>query len=390
MMEEAIKDRRPLRIAFDALGSPKGGGITFITSVVSALAEAAPDQQFVLLYSAPAIGESPYPQNVSLVHVPNCVSVRSRWAWEQFKMPGVLLRMKVDLVFCLSGFTSFFTRIPQISVWQNALIVNRLEVPLPRRLRLYLWAQRQLQRFSIRKAAWNIFLTQNFADLAATWWDMEGARYSVIHSGIDADRVSKADQRSLGQRDHIVLSIGHTYFHKNYEKLIEAMGVYRDRYPDPLKLVIVGGAEAPQYHSELKQKIIDERLSDVVEMVGILGASEVAEYYAKAKIYAVTSLLESFGLTTLEAMANGLPVLAPNATCFPEVCGDAAVYCDPESPSDIADQLHHLLQDEKGWEELRTKGFDRVQEFSWKSCGEGYFRVVEQVCFGRSGIETGQ
>lgn len=372
--------RKSLRIAFDALGAPKGGGITFITSLVSSLAEAAPEHEFVLLHAIPAIGEYAYPSNVTPTLVEDCISARKRWAWEQFKMPGELQRAQIDVLVCLSGFTSFFTRIPQVAVWQNALIVNRLQVPLPRKLRNYLWAQRQLQRFSVRKAAWNIFLTQNFVDLAATWWNMSRVRASVIHSGIDTERVSTTEQIPLSQREQIVLSIGHTYFHKNYENLIEAMGVFRDRYEDSLKLIIVGGAEAPEYHELLKRKIIDEGLSDVVEMVGIRGAAEVARYYATAKIYAVTSLLESFGLTTLEAMANGLPVLAPNATCFPEVCGDAAVYCDPENPSDIADRMHDLLQDEKTWQELKEKGFARVQEFSWNSCAEKYLEVIEGVC----------
>ena len=100
---------------------------------------------------------------------------------------------------------------------------------------------------------------------------------------------------------------------------------------------------------------------------------------SKAKVYLVTSLLETFGLTMFEAMGQGLPVLASDATCHPEVCGDAALYCDPRDPVQIATQLHRLVTDPLLAASLRQRGFDRVRAFSWDRTAAKYLAVLEEV-----------
>ena len=86
--------------------------------------------------------------------------------------------------------------------------------------------------------------------------------------------------------------------------------------------------------------------------------------YAGALFLAFPSLYEGFGLPPLEAMANGCPVLASNAASLPEVCGDAAVTCDPYDVDGMADRMKSLLADEGLRRRLIEKGRERSAFFS--------------------------
>jgi len=374
---------RPLRIAIDVLGAPTGGGMTIARKLVEEMAQQRPGHRFLLYHAIPEVGRGPYPSNVETFAFPACRSVARRWLWEQLRLPGMLRRDGADVLLCLSGFTSFCTRVPQVAAWQNASAASRLEIRRRWSLDAYIWAQRQLQGLSMRKATMNVFVTHELARLASQRWHMERIPHRVIHHGIDRANVA----RSPGEPDSTevkALSIGHTYHHKNYENLIDAIDVYRRRYPEPISLTIVGGAEDDAYDQRLRQRIAKKQLSGVVEMVGAASPSAVVRRLASASVYVTTSLLESFGLTTLEAMASGVPVVASDATCFPEVCGDAALYCDPLDPEDIARALHRVGTDAELRERLREQGHARVELFGWERCAGEYLAALEEAAVGSS------
>ena len=97
----------------------------------------------------------------------------------------------------------------------------------------------------------------------------------------------------------------------------------------------------------------------------------------QGRVYVVTSVLETFGLTALEAMGAGVPVVASDATCLPEVCGDAAVYCNPRDPDDIAQKIHRVASDVDMQRELQQRGLERVKHFSWERSASEYLGALE-------------
>lgn len=309
--------------------------------------------------------------------MPRLASRRWRWLWEQVQLPYELSHSGVDTILCLGGYTVFAARIPQISVWQNSNAFPTAEVRRPWQKNFYSWVQRQIQTLSMKKAAQNIFLTQNSIDLATQWWDMQRYEHTYVYSGIRRDLLIDTTPPSLEQRPRVALTIGHAYFHKNYEALIDAMAEYRARYTDELRLEIVGGAYNGHYFDSLHQRIIRRGLSEHVTMSGPATAEEVTQKLRTAKVYIVTSLLETFGLTILEAMNAGVPVVASRATCHPEVCGDAALLCDPHDPHDIAEKLHILATNTEMQRHYQAKGLERVKLFSWENSAAGYLREIE-------------
>jgi glycosyltransferase involved in cell wall biosynthesis len=111
---------------------------------------------------------------------------------------------------------------------------------------------------------------------------------------------------------------------------------------------------------------LDDRwLSEKIVDVGEVDEDSLPLWYSAATAFIFPSLHEGFGLPPLEAMACGTPVVASRRAAIPEVLGDAALYVDPERPSDTADILEQVLADEALRAELRHRGLLRAKGYSW-------------------------
>lgn len=98
--------------------------------------------------------------------------------------------------------------------------------------------------------------------------------------------------------------------------------------------------------------------------------------HAQALIY--DSLYEGFGFPPLEAFQAGVPVIASFAGALPEVCGDAALYVNPYSRSDLAAALNTLLTDQPLRQRLMAAGKLQVQKFSWEATARHTLQVLQQ------------
>jgi len=107
-------------------------------------------------------------------------------------------------------------------------------------------------------------------------------------------------------------------------------------------------------------------INDSVHFLGKVPRTMIPYMYANAAVYVSPSKLESFGLTVLEAMASGTPVVAADATTTPEICGDAASLFAPEDATSLADAIRTVLSDDDWATELTERGLDRVDQFDWE------------------------
>jgi glycosyltransferase involved in cell wall biosynthesis len=101
--------------------------------------------------------------------------------------------------------------------------------------------------------------------------------------------------------------------------------------------------------------------------------------YAGCDIVAYISRYEGFGLPVVEGMACGKPVVTSNNGALREVAGDGAVLVDPTNVAEIRGAFQRLINDRTYYEEIRRKGFQRCQEFSWAKSADGFLAIIREV-----------
>jgi glycosyltransferase involved in cell wall biosynthesis len=199
------------------------------------------------------------------------------------------------------------------------------------------------------------------------------AEPAVIHLGVDplwhAQRTGEAPR----PRPYIVF-VGSVKPHKNLVALIRAFD--RMKADVPHDLVIVGRMEGMRTIDDAAQAAA-AAVGDRVVLAGELPIGELRRLVAWADLLVAPSLYEGFGLPPLEAMAAGCPVLVSRAASLPEVCGEAALYCNPLDEGDIAGRMRQVLLDEALRADLRARGRRHAAGFTWERCRERTAAVIE-------------
>jgi glycosyltransferase involved in cell wall biosynthesis len=102
-------------------------------------------------------------------------------------------------------------------------------------------------------------------------------------------------------------------------------------------------------------------------------------FYDVAKIFVFPSLYEGFGLPPLEAMAHGTPVVTSNTSSLPEVGGNAALLVNPENVFEIRRGLQRVLLDPVLREQMKQRGYDQAQRFSWTNSVSRILEIYREV-----------
>ena len=185
-----------------------------------------------------------------------------------------------------------------------------------------------------------------------TYLRVPESRIRVIHHGVVKRRIPDLP------REKIVLCVGAIQRRKNQAMLIRAFRAL----PQDWTLVLAGSQGY-----QAAEAVAEAASNDRVRITGYLTDDQLAEWYARAGIFAFPSLDEGFGMPVLEAMAAGIPVIAGNRSALPEVCGDAAELIDPTNEDDLASALLRLATDEARRAELVARGLDRAKQFRWEN-----------------------
>jgi len=200
----------------------------------------------------------------------------------------------------------------------------------------------------------------------------------VIPGGVDlplklmnpGERLAERE-RWVGKGNEMVLSVGVIQTRKNTLNMVRAAASLPANY----RLVLAGGNGHGS--AAIHDFIRSERLESRVATPGYISAHRLPLLYQAASVFLFPSFEEGFGLPILEAMSFGVPVVASNASCLPEVGGDAAIYADPNDPQQIATQVRRAVEDAALRESMIQRGLARAREFSWQRAAEATLKVYE-------------
>ncbi|MFM0629633.1 glycosyltransferase family 4 protein [Paraburkholderia xenovorans] len=210
---------------------------------------------------------------------------------------------------------------------------------------------------------------------------IDASRISVVLNGVDHFEKIAPDTAILSRlnlrNDGYVLAVGNLSVGKNLPRIVAAMERLSDRHD--LKFVVVGGCDLRVFSSQAK---VGYDFSKNIIPAGFVSDGELRALYENAGCFLFPSLYEGFGLPPLEAMSCGCPVIVSREASLPEVCGDAAMYCDAHSVDDIVDKVTQMMEDAAVRETWRERGRVHARGFRWERSAHQLLDVLERELAG--------
>jgi glycosyltransferase involved in cell wall biosynthesis len=335
---------------------PGIGRYTF--NLIDALGRVAPDEKWGVLYN-PALKNTRY-DIASLAHHAN-VELRAT------SIPTFSLREQLQLPREASNFQLFHSPYYIKPYWLRVPSIVTLFDLIPLRVPSAVsgwrarWLFRALVSLAIRTSVRVIVPSVATRDDLIELLHVPREKIVVIPLAADARFAPQSEngithvRKKYALPNEYVLYVGSNKPHKNLKTLIEAWRSIQEHKA----WLIIAGAWDTRYD-------VPDAKARHVQFIHDVDDADLPALYSGASVFVSPSLYEGFGLTPLEAMACGAPVVCANVSSLPEVVGDAALWVNPHTPDEIAATLRQVLNDASLRETLRAKSLARAAQFSWE------------------------
>jgi D-inositol-3-phosphate glycosyltransferase len=213
------------------------------------------------------------------------------------------------------------------------------------------------------------------------------SRMTLVPSGVNTERFGPDGPAEPKGMRHRVLSVGRLVERKGFGDLIRAMPLV----PDAELVIVGGGPDTAPYARSLREQAAELGVAGRVRLAGSVPAAEMPRWYRSADVVASTPWYEPFGLTPLEAMACGVPVVATAVggltdTVVRGVTGDLV---PPREPRALGTTLRRLLADDIRRYAYRAAALDRIgHAYSWRGIAARIAAVYAAVARTRAGDPT--
>ena len=223
----------------------------------------------------------------------------------------------------------------------------------------------------LRQSRMVVAVSEATRQQALSTYDLPSERTCVIPNGYDRQVFRPEGPAAADGGVPYALFVGNILPHKNLRGLIDAFAIVARR--TAARLVIAGNGR-PRDVALLEARAREAGVP--IELRSYVEPNDLPALYRGARVVVVPSLAEGFGLTALEAMASGTPVVVSNTTSLPEVVGDAGLLVDPRNVDAIADAIVAALTDDALHKELRARGIARAAAFSWERTAREVLNVL--------------
>jgi glycosyltransferase-like protein len=240
----------------------------------------------------------------------------------------------------------------------------------------------------------------NLCLCVSQYWQEELEKHYQIHAprvinGVNLRRFSSVPQTTDGfcqqqwnlSGSPLYLTIGGIEPRKNSLGLLRAFAYFkslvRSTYPQA-SLVIAGGASVFDYRDYRQEffnlaKKLDLQVDRDLILLGIIPDADLPALYRAADVFVFPSLKEGWGLVILEAIASGLPIIAPNCPPFTEFLGEErAILVDPQSPEAIALAMVELSNPESSRTLIHNSRL-LLDQYTWQSSATMHLQHYQKL-----------
>lgn len=377
-----------------------GGAVTYIANFLRHLPPPESGHQFlVILASQTAAIERSLPSNVKLL--PTTISYANglkRFWWDQVTLRRTLKEQQVDVLFSTANFAMFGCPVPQVLLVRNALYFSDLyqQTLLPRdtlKMRVAYRLRRWLICRSAQRADRVMAPTQSMLDGLLRYAPLPSPKAFVNSHGVAYSFCSNGrPARASATEPRLTLVYVSLYSeHKNLTTALRALPLLNSNHGgQQFSLVTTadpawsGASWTVTWKSDLELSRRPE-IRPWVKFVGPLDRRQAERLYDQADIFLFPSLVESFGMPMVEAMARGIPIVAADTPVNREICAGAALYFSPLDPEDLARQVRRLAADPLLCRELGRVGVELARKrFRW----DAHVTRLVEVCKSLVGKKT--
>lgn len=306
---------------------------------------------------------------------------------EQIMIPRAIKKQKIDLMhFPHFNIPVFYRRKFVVTIHDLILIkypTKKATTLDPLLYKFKYWGYKKVINSAVKRAEKIITVSEYTKKELVEYFNIPSDKVVVTYEacdGVESGQLEIPDHgflKDFNINKPFILYVGNAYPHKNLEKLLDVYKNFTKKTDNKYQLVLVGKKDYfYQRLIEYAQKRELKANNDVV-FFGYATEKQLADLYRSAKLYIFPSLFEGFGLPPLEAMSYGLPVLSSNASCLPEILGDAAAYFDPKNEADMVEKMISLVKDDQLREKLVTRGYDKIKTYSWEKCAQETLAVYQ-------------
>jgi glycosyltransferase involved in cell wall biosynthesis len=292
------------------------------------------------------------PERYVVMRPPPALSKRPGQAWEQLVLPATAARYRAAAIYNPANLAPL--------AWPRNVVQIHDAVALRHPewySKTYVEYQRRVMPRIARRATLVITVSEFSRAEITEFLGVPGERIRVVPGGVDQRFNTEVDseplRKRLGLTRPYVLAVGDRGPRKNLDALRPATMLLRK---EGIDLVVAGGGRGHQLGSTL------EGARDI----GYVPDEDLPALYAGARAFALPSLHEGFGLTVLEAMATGTPVVASNRAALPEVVTGAGLLVDPDDWGMFGAEVVRAATDEQERARLREEGKRVAARYTWE------------------------
>ena len=342
-----------------------------------------PEHEFIFLFDRPFEKEFVFAGNVNPVVTgpPARHPLLWKW-WYDYKVTAALKKYKADVFVSADSFLSLRTSIPQCVVVHD---LSFLHYPSFVKKAHLLYFKNQTPAFL--KKAKRIATVSEFskADIMKQY-AVDGDKIDVVYSAVkygyapvDSGTKEMIKEQYADGKEFFIY-VGAIHPRKNLMNLLKAFSIFKKRLKSNMQLIIAG--RLAWKFDEFTEGLKTYKYREDVKLLGYLPQQELIKLTGSAYALIYPSFFEGFGVPPLEAMNCGVPVIASSVSSIPEICGDAALFVNPESIEDMADKMMILYKDEQLRSELITKGNRQAKKYSWDITADLLWQSIDKTIHG--------